>query len=355
MRGGSRWAGPRSPRRSPHKPRHPAVVRVTAIERNGASLGSGVLVAVSQNYGLVITNWHVVRDASGPILVSFPDGFGSGATLLKTDRTWDLAALAISRPRVGPVMISTEPARPGDVLTIAGYGRDWYRAISGRCTEYLSPGDNNPNEIVELDVAARQGDSGGPIFNARGELAGVLFGSNDSFFAGQYTMGSYCGRVRRFLVSASVDFERLPVSSALLARQMPAAAQPAPAAAIIAREVTAGGPDSSAIGMPKAQEGAVGTTAGLSNSASPSYPLASNVSPAYPSCTAGQAGHHACMVDGTQLLASNSSTTYPVARAAGPVLPDVPNRFEQIKTLLAAIGVFAVLFHVIRLIGAAAG
>ena len=177
---------------------HPAVVRVTAIERNGASLGSGVLVAVNQTYGLVITNWHVVRDASGPVLVSFPDGFGSAATVLKTDHTWDLAALAISRPRVQPVMISIEPARPGDVLTIAGYGRDSYRAISGRCTEYLSPGGSNPNEIVELNVAARQGDSGGPIFNARGELAGVLFGSNDSFFAGQYTMGSYCGRVRCF-------------------------------------------------------------------------------------------------------------------------------------------------------------
>ena len=311
---------------------HPAVVRVTAIEHNGASLGSGVLVAVSQNYGLIITNWHVVRDASGPILVSFPDGFGSGATLLKTDHTWDLAALAISRPRVGPVMISTEPARPGDVLTIAGYGRDSYRAISGRCTEYLSPGGSNPNEIVELDVAARQGDSGGPIFNARGELAGVLFGSNDSFFAGQYTMGSYCGRVRRFLVSASSDFERLPVSSALLARQMPAATQPAPAAAIVAREVTASG-----------------ATAGLSSSVSPGYPLASRASPSYPSLTAGQAS------SGPQIYANNSSAVYPVAHAPTPALPDVPNRFEQIKTLLAAIGVFAVLFHVIRLIGAAAG
>ena len=53
------------------------MVRVTSIDREGTSLGSGVLVAVNQTHGLVITNWHVVRDTAGTILVSFPDGFGS--------------------------------------------------------------------------------------------------------------------------------------------------------------------------------------------------------------------------------------------------------------------------------------
>jgi hypothetical protein len=51
-------------------------------------------------------------------------------------------------------------------------------------------------ETVEVGVAARQGDSGGPIFNARGELAGVLWGAG-----GGRTAGSYCGRVRQFLAS----------------------------------------------------------------------------------------------------------------------------------------------------------
>ena len=72
---------------------------------------------------------------------------------------------------------------------------------------------------MEVNVAARQGDSGGPIFNARGELAGVLFGSNDSFLTGQYTMGSYCGRVRLFVASVSSDFQRLPDNPAMVARQ----------------------------------------------------------------------------------------------------------------------------------------
>jgi hypothetical protein len=293
---------------------HPAVVRVTALERSGASLGSGVLVAVSRTHGLVVTNWHVVRDASGPILVSFPDGFGCGAVVLATDHTWDLAALAITRPRAQPVMIATEPPRPGEVLTIAGYGRDSYRAISGRCTEYLSPGGSNPNEIVELDVAARQGDSGGPIFNARGELAGVLFGSNDSFFAGQYTMGSYCGRVRRFLASAAGDFERLPGNSPLLAQQAAPRAAAVPAVAIVPQE------------PPPSYYQTPGATAGLSSSVTRTTGSPGDALPDKP------------------------------AVAPGPVMAAAqPSRAEQIKTILAAIGAFAVLFHGIRLIGAAAG
>jgi hypothetical protein len=296
---------------------HPAVVRVTALERGGASLGSGVLVAVDQSHGLVITNWHVVRDSAGTILVSFPDGFTSGAVVLATDHTWDLAALAIWRPNVQPTPIATEPARPGDILTIAGYGADSYRAISGRCTEYLSPGGNNPAEIVEVNVAARQGDSGGPILNTRGEVAGVLFGANDSFLEGQYTMGSYCGRVRRFVASVGGDFQRLPVNSAMIARQPPPT-QPAPPAAIAAAE------------PPPAWQPAPETP--VSREAQP-LPVYRETQP-------------------------HLSGPPAVAAAAVPPRVDAssaPSRAEQIKTILAAIGVFALLFHAVRLIGAMAG
>ena len=67
---------------------------------------------------------------------------------------------------------------------------------SGRCTQYLAPGVDFPHEMVELAAEARQGDSGGPIFNQRGELAGVLFGSGPG-----YTSGSYGGRVLKFLAT----------------------------------------------------------------------------------------------------------------------------------------------------------
>ncbi len=147
---------------------HPAVVRIEVIEGPATSYGSGTLVDVRDRYGLVVTNWHVVRDATGRIDVIFPDGFRSAARPVKVDADWDLAALVIWRPRAVPVPLAAIAPRPGEFLTIAGYGQGSYRQATGRCTQYLAPRVDFPNEMVELDVEARQGDSGGPIFNGRG-------------------------------------------------------------------------------------------------------------------------------------------------------------------------------------------
>ncbi|MCA9261939.1 MAG: trypsin-like serine protease, partial [Planctomycetales bacterium] len=99
-----------------------------------------------------------------------------------------------------PASIARAAPQPGDRLTICGYGSGTYRAASGRCTQYYAPGPQLPEHVVELDVQARQGDSGGPIFNDRGELAGVLFGASSGT-----TLGSFGGRVTTFLASLAPD------------------------------------------------------------------------------------------------------------------------------------------------------
>jgi hypothetical protein len=179
------------------QPPHPAVVRVVAADFAGASLGSGTLVDVNDDHGLVVTNWHVVRDAPGNVIVVFPDGFQSLGRVLRMDANWDLAAILINKPRVAPVKLAAEAPQIGETLIIAGYGGGSYRAVAGACTQYLAPSVQHPQELVELAASARQGDSGGPIFNSRGELAGVLFGEG-----GGRTTGAYCGRVHSFLASA---------------------------------------------------------------------------------------------------------------------------------------------------------
>ncbi len=213
---------------------HPAVVRVVVSEGQTMSLGSGTLVAVRGRHGLVVTNWHVIRDARGPINVIFPDGFRSGASVLGTDADWDLAALAIWRPHVEPVQLSNLRPEPEDSLSIAGYGSGKYRSASGRCVQYISPGGNLPFDMLELSASARDGDSGGPIFNAHGELAGVLFGA-----ARGRTAGSDCGRVAWFLNSVAPRFDNLctPPTDTMLAQDLPAPAVTAVPAAPLASEV----------------------------------------------------------------------------------------------------------------------
>lgn len=175
--------------------KHPAVVRIS-VEGEGNVLyhGSGTLIAASAEKGIVITNWHVIRDRAGAISVKFPDGFVAKAKVLKIDKIWDLAALSIARPRAKPVKLSDKIPKIGDVLTIAGWASGTYRHSTGRMLQFCAPGMTEPAEILEITTAARNGDSGGPIFAQDGTLAGVLFGS-----ASGTTNGSHAGRVRHFL------------------------------------------------------------------------------------------------------------------------------------------------------------
>jgi hypothetical protein len=296
---------------------NPAIVRIIAPERDGMSYGSGTLVAVNDTYGLVITNWHVVRDASAPIWVAFPNGFRSSATILKTDRDWDLAALAIWRPNVSPLPLATQPPRPGERLTIAGYGSGWFRAISGQCTQYVSPGGNHPFEMIELSAPARNGDSGGPILNDRGEIAGVLFGS-----AFGQTTGSYCGRLRFFLTSVADDFQRLPTQPTAIAQQ-PAPLVPVPVAAIAAQPLPPAGAAYNA----------------------PSSTLKQNMQSSIANNRTGASA--------TVAIAAKppTATAYvPINSSAGTA-----SWFDQIRNFLAVIGIVAVLIQGLRMAGKLAG
>ena len=307
---------------------HPAVVRVIAPERDGLSFGSGALVAVNQRHGLVVTNWHVVAQATGQVVVVFPDGFRSGATVLNTDRDWDLAALAVWRPDVAPIPLAEDVPRPGEPLTIAGYGSGRYRTITGRCTQYVSPGGNHPFEMVELSAAARQGDSGGPIFNRRGELAGVLFGT-----AWGQTTGSYCGRVRWFLAAVANDFRDVSAGDTMIAQRPESPPS----------RVDDGWKASSQEAVAQAASAAPLTAA---IQARPSHVADSE--PSDRPFVAPEPGRTAFPAEppADSNAATRSETTEPIDLAES-------TRLDQIKTVLAAIGLLALLFHGIRFLSMA--
>lgn len=173
---------------------HPAVARIIVPERKAAALGSGTLIAKTAQHGYLITNWHVVREAKDGVLVVFANGTQAQGKILRTDKDWDLALVQIPSPAIEPLSISGVVPKVGEQLWIAGYGSGEFLLQAGLCSQYLAPYPEWPLELVEVGAAARQGDSGGPIMNANGELAGVLFGQGEG-----YTMGAYGGRVLQFL------------------------------------------------------------------------------------------------------------------------------------------------------------
>ncbi len=336
---------------------HPAVVRIVAPERDGTSYGSGALVAVNESSGLVLTNWHVVRDAAAQIVVYFPDGFRSGAYLLRTDRDWDLAALAIRRPNVLPIPIANQAPRPGDELTIAGYGSGSYRAVTGRLTKYYSPGGDLPPQIIELSAPARNGDSGGPILNSRGELAGTLFGS--SFGC---TMGSYCGRLQWFLNAADGDFERIS-SQALLAQQ---SRRTAPTAAINPSSPLPLGEGQGVRGdnspLPQAGEGPGVRADGIASSHNTIATANASASSPWPrdnaaSKPARYTSHESPTTSASAIpaqIAQQQTPSTPLAAIAAPPATAAP-RADQIKSILALVGALALLYFALRFLGWAVG
>ncbi|MDR2756494.1 MAG: serine protease [Planctomycetaceae bacterium] len=191
----------------------PNVIRLVAFDQSGQSFGSGSYIGNYGNYGLILSNWHVIYGADGLVHIHFPNGFSSYGAVILSDQKWDLALIVISQPpcSVPFLPISQTTPKPGDPLWIAGYGSGSYRLAGGHCVRYLAPeiprdGSAPQYEIVDLSVSARQGDSGGPILNSKGELAGVLFGSDMV----RSTAGSYCERVNRFLNQTRASMESLP-------------------------------------------------------------------------------------------------------------------------------------------------
>jgi S1-C subfamily serine protease len=311
---------------------HPAVVRIYVVEKGSQSLGSGTLIDVREPYALVVTNWHVIREAAGEISVVFPDGFRSAARVVQYDADWDLAALSIWKPNIAPVKITTEPPKPGDILTIAGYGSDGtFRAASGACTQYLSPSRQHPHEIVELAATARQGDSGGPIFNTRGELAGVLFGSVDNT-----TSGSYGPRVLKFLeplLKSGAEVTAPPGSA-------PPADAPIAAAAVAKLDAAPAAPPGAAIDdqLRSLNPPAPPQTAAPLGAVAADDPALSD---------------EAYQIEHTPLdalLPTSASSGGSAAASSGLTLQDFLGRtpIEQGKAALSIVGLFALLTFVMR-------
>ena len=176
---------------------HPAVVRVVHFAPSGnRCYGSGTLVYKDARQGIVLTCAHLFRDEPGDVAVTFPGARPRDAKLTAVDPAWDLAALRIAPPRADPVTVAGDHPKPGDRLRSCGYGSDGrYWCNQGSMLGYARTATTATYETLELTGRARDGDSGGPVFNERGELAAVLWGTD-----GRIVGGTYCGRIRKFLL-----------------------------------------------------------------------------------------------------------------------------------------------------------
>ncbi|MEW6445617.1 MAG: DegQ family serine endoprotease [Pseudomonadota bacterium] len=140
--------------------------------RPAQSLGSGFIIEAG---GVILTNAHVVKDAE-LINVRLQDKREFPAKVLGMDERTDVAVLKIEATALPIVRLGdSDRLQVGEwVLAIGSpFGLD-FTATQGIVSAL---GRNLPDEsyvpFIQTDAAVNPGNSGGPLFNPRGEVVGI--------------------------------------------------------------------------------------------------------------------------------------------------------------------------------------
>ena len=140
--------------------------------RPARSLGSGFII---ESDGIILTNAHVVKDAES-INVRLQDKREFPAKVLGLDERTDVAVLKIEAAGLPVARLgNSDQLRVGEwVLAIGSpFGLD-FTATQGIVSAI---GRNLPDEsyvpFIQTDAAVNPGNSGGPLFNPRGEVVGI--------------------------------------------------------------------------------------------------------------------------------------------------------------------------------------
>lgn len=143
--------------------------------RNVQSLGSGFVIDAEE--GIVITNNHVIADAD-EIEVVFQDGEKLKAELIGRDPKTDIAVLKVDPEAHSLKEVpfgNSDEARIGDwVMAIGnpfGLGGSVSLGIVSARNRDINSGPYD--DFIQTDAAINRGNSGGPLFNMKGEVIGI--------------------------------------------------------------------------------------------------------------------------------------------------------------------------------------
>jgi putative serine protease PepD len=199
------------------------VVDVTVTGQGGEDEGSGVVV---RSDGLILTNYHVVSAATsgGTITITLSSGKTVSATIVASSQSQDLALLKASG--LSGLAVATfadsDSVQVGDTVFAIGNELGLSGSVSAGIVsalhrtltvsgESMSSSSVTYSDAIQTDAAVNQGDSGGALFNASGQVIGInaaiaSSGTSQSGTAGSIGVGFAIpiNTVKTFIAQASV-------------------------------------------------------------------------------------------------------------------------------------------------------
>ena len=135
-------------------------------------LGSGFIISPD---GVILTNAHVV-DGAQEVVVKLTDRREFKAKVLGVDKQSDIAVIRIDAKNLPTVQIGNPSiVKVGEPVLAIGspYGFDNTATAGIVSAKSRSLPDDNYVPFLQTDVAVNPGNSGGPLFNLRGEVIGI--------------------------------------------------------------------------------------------------------------------------------------------------------------------------------------
>ena len=157
------------------------------FQSENQSSGSGIIVGENDTELLVVTNNHVISDAT-ELKVQFIDGSIANAKVKGTDANMDLAVIAVSLDSLESSTISnisiavlgdSESLKVGEpaiaIGNALGYGQSVTTGVISALNRQIAMSEDGTTTgtLIQTDAAINPGNSGGALLNMKGEVVGI--------------------------------------------------------------------------------------------------------------------------------------------------------------------------------------
>ena len=155
----------------------PAVVKIIALDDAGRMAGSGSGFFVTSR-GDIATSYHVLENASRAVVQTARGQKGEIREITHANPGVDLLIAGTSFRNTLPVRLGdSDSVTTGERVLVLGNSPGWEGTLSSGVITHL----RNAGGLTLLQITARilPGGSGGPVFNARGQVIGIATAFSD--------------------------------------------------------------------------------------------------------------------------------------------------------------------------------